>query len=67
MLEVWVYDIPGGERRVLVATVGSVQMTGTDLRDEDGNIILYWNPITSGWVVPSDGSEWFDFTASLPL
>ena len=66
MLEVKVWDIPHGSRTLVVAYVGSVQMTGDSLRDENGNTLLYYNHITSKWVVYADGSEWFDFTVGFP-
>lgn len=62
LLEVKVWDVPGGDKSMVVALVGSVQMTGTELRDEDGQTLLYLDTITSRWVVYGDGSEWDDFT-----
>jgi hypothetical protein len=56
-----VYDIADGAKKKVVATADSFQMTGTELRDPDGKVLVYYNYITSAWVVYEDGEEWYDF------
>jgi len=62
VIRVTVWDIEGGERSQIVADVESVQMTSTTVRDDNDKTLLYWNDITSMWVVHKNGTEWADFT-----
>jgi len=59
-VKVVAYDIEGGEGRENLGIYESVQMTGRQLRDTEGNIILWW--FGNGWVSMKSGKSWYDWT-----
>ena len=54
------WDIPGGENSEDLGTFESVQVTGRDVRDPDGNVILHF--FGECWFSLVTGNGWYDFT-----
>ena len=59
MIRITVWDIEGGDRKVVLGDFESLQMTDNDLRDANGNVVLHWFDFT--WFDP-DGNGWYDWT-----
>lgn len=55
------WDIPGGTHSEMVGEFESVQMTGRELRDQDGTTIL--NFYDEVWFNVETGNGWYDWTA----
>jgi hypothetical protein len=61
MIRIVAWDIVGGEKREVIGEFESVQMTGKELRDPDGNEILIW--LDYGiWLSQQSGNEWYEWT-----
>jgi hypothetical protein len=52
--------IANGVDREVIGEFVSVQMTGNELRDEDGNTILRW--FDRVWFSEKSGNGWYDWT-----
>lgn len=64
-LRITVLDVPGGVASRIVGEFASIQMTGTELRNDDDHVLLYWSDTASSWVLFEDGSEWYDWTVEI--
>jgi hypothetical protein len=60
MIRIIAYDIAGGVNQEQIGVFQSVQMTGNELRDEDGNVILRW--FDHVWFSVKSGNGWYDWT-----
>lgn len=54
------WDIVGGEAHEDIGTFESVQITGREVRDEDGNVLLRF--YDECWFSTATGNGWYDFT-----
>jgi hypothetical protein len=59
-VKVTAYDIRGGEAREDIGTFESVRVTGREVRDPDGNVLL--NFYDECWFSAATGNGWYDFT-----
>lgn len=63
MLKIVAYDILNGEAKEVVGIFESVQMTGKELRDPEGNLILTW--MVDYWYNDKTGNLWHDWTVEV--